>query len=146
MRYIKTLLLACLFFVLLIFFFQNQTVLAQELQLTLNLFFTAAMTSIKLPFYFLIIAAFLLGAVLSLSLLVWDKINLTAKLMKNNWYIKALENEVEKLQKQVGATPAPGFFDKLRGIPDVVKGSKKESAEGNDINKIASAEKNVSAN
>lgn len=122
MRYIKTLLLACLFFVLLIFFFQNQTVLAQELQLTLNLFFTAAMTSIKLPFYFLIIAAFLLGAVLSLSLLVWDKINLTAKLMKNTWYIKTLEKEVEKLQKQVGDTPTPGFFDKLRGIPGAVKG------------------------
>ena len=100
MRYIKTLLLACLFFVLLIFFFQNQAVLSQDLQLTLNLFFVSAMTSIKLPFYFLIIAAFFLGAILSLSLLVWDKINLTAKIIKNNWYIKNLENEISKLQKQ----------------------------------------------
>lgn len=127
MRYIKTLLLACLFFVLLIFFFQNQAVLSQDLQLTLNLFFVSAMTSIKLPFYFLIIAAFFLGAILSLSLLVWDKINLTAKIIKNNWYIKNLENEISKLQKQFGVVPSSGFLDKMRDLSAKVKPSQQNN-------------------
>lgn len=116
MRYIKTLLLACLFFVLLIFFFQNQAVLSQDLQLTLNLFFVSAMTSIKLPFYFLIITAFFLGVVLSLSLLVWDKINLSAKIIKSNWQIKSLEREVEKLQKQLGKDSTSGLMGKVRNL------------------------------
>lgn len=128
MRYIKTLLLACLFFVLLIFFFQNQAVLSQDLQLTLNLFFVSAMTSIKLPFYFLIIAAFFLGAILSLSLLVWDKINLTAKIIKNNWYIKNLENEISKLQKQFGVVPSSGFLDKMRDLSAKVKPAQQDNA------------------
>lgn len=129
MRYIKTLLLACLFFVLLIFFFQNQAVLSQDLQLTLNLFFVSAMTSIKLPFYFLIIVAFFLGAILSLSLLVWDKINLTAKNIKNNWYIKNLENEVAKLQKQCGVEPSSGFLDKMRNLSAKAKPVQQDNAD-----------------
>lgn len=128
MRYIKTLLLACLFFVLLIFFFQNQAVLSQDLQLTLNLFFVSAMTSIKLPFYFLIIAAFFLGAILSLSLLVWDKINLTAKNIKNGWYIKNLENEIAKLHKQFGVEQSSNFLDKMRGLTAKVKPSQQNDA------------------
>ena len=54
MRYIKVLILAVFIFLCLIFFFQNQAALSQEMQMTLNLFFIPPMTSITLPFYFLL--------------------------------------------------------------------------------------------
>lgn len=102
MRYVKVLLLAILFFLALVFFFQNQNALSQNLVLTLNLFFLPPMASIPLPFYFLIVAAFFVGAVLALAFLVWDKVNLSARLMKSKWRVSSLEREMEKLRKQLG--------------------------------------------
>ena len=61
MRYVKVLLLAILFFLALVFFFQNQNALSQNLVLTLNLFFLPPMTSIPLPFYFMVVAAFFMA-------------------------------------------------------------------------------------
>ncbi len=87
MRYVKVLLLAILFFLALVFFFQNQNALSQNLVLTLNLFFLPPMTSIPLPFYFMVVAAFFMGAVLALGFLVWDKVNLSARLMKSKWRV-----------------------------------------------------------
>ena len=55
MRYIKVLLLVLLIFFSLVFFFQNQTALSTAMTLKLNLFFVPEMTSIPLPFYFIVI-------------------------------------------------------------------------------------------
>ena len=76
MRYLKVLFLACLIFLILVFFFQNQTVLSTKMELKLDLFFIPPMSSISLPFYFLLICSFFLGVVLSLIFLVWDRLNL----------------------------------------------------------------------
>ena len=103
MRYVKVLLLAILFFLALIFFFQNQNALSQNLVLTLNLFFLPPMASIPLPFYFV-------GAVLALAFLVWDKVNLSARLMKSKWRVSSLEREMEKLRKQLGAETSRSSF------------------------------------
>ena len=46
MRYIKVLLLAIVFFLALVFFFQNQGPLSQDMVLTLHLFFIPPMHSI----------------------------------------------------------------------------------------------------
>ncbi|WP_291448899.1 lipopolysaccharide assembly protein LapA domain-containing protein [Desulfovibrio sp.] len=110
MRYVKVLLLAILFFLALVFFFQNQNALSQNLVLTLNLFFLPPMASIPLPFYFLIVAAFFVGAVLALGFLVWDKVNLSARLMKSKWRVSSLERDVEKLRKQLGAETSRSSF------------------------------------
>ena len=110
MRYIKVLLLAVVFFLALVFFFQNQGALSQSMVLTLNLFFVPAMSSIALPFYFLVIAAFACGALMTLGFLVWDKVNLTARLMKQKWQISSLEREVEKLKKKAGVDTARAQF------------------------------------
>lgn len=101
MRYIKALVLAILIFLALVFFFQNQTALSQQLELTLNLFFIPPMTSIPLPFYFLVIAAFFVGALLSLALLFWDRCNTSAKLVKSRWHISSLEKELARLKKDI---------------------------------------------
>ncbi|MBQ4567032.1 MAG: LapA family protein [Desulfovibrio sp.] len=105
MRYIKVLLLAVLFFLALIFFFQNQAALSQKMALTLHLFFLPAMTSIELPFYFLVISAFFIGVLLAVSFLAWEKFTTSAKLMKTKWRVSSLEREVEKLRKQVESVP-----------------------------------------
>lgn len=101
MRYIKVFLLAAFFFFALVFFFQNQTVLAQQLQLVLNLFFIPKFTSITLPFYFLIITAFLCGCLLALFLLMWDKFSTSARLVKKRWQVSTLQNEVNSLKRQL---------------------------------------------
>lgn len=101
MRYVKALVLAILIFLALVFFFQNQTALSQQLELTLNLFFIPPMTSIPLPFYFLVIAAFFVGALLSLALLFWDRCNTSAKLVKSRWHISSLEKELARLKKDI---------------------------------------------
>lgn len=110
MRYVKVLLLAVAFFLSLVFFFQNQASLSQQLVLTLNLFFIPPMSSIALPFYFLVVAAFALGALFTLCFLVWDKVNLSARLLKHKWQISSLEREVEKLRKKLGSESARSAF------------------------------------
>ena len=118
MRYIKVLLLAVVFFLALVFFFQNQGALSQSMVLTLNLFFVPAMSSIALPFYFLVIAAFACGALMTLGFLVWDKVNLTARLMKQKWQISSLERELDKTKKKLGADTARAQFLSKNGKTD----------------------------
>lgn len=113
MRYIKVLLLAIVFFLALVFFFQNQGPLSQDMVLTLHLFFIPPMHSIPLPFYFLVIVAFALGSLLTLSFLVWDKLNLSARLMKHKWHISSLEREMVKLRKKADTeTTKRGFLQR----------------------------------
>ncbi len=98
MRYIKVLLLVLIFFLSMVFFVQNQGPLSQKLTLELDLLFFPLMKSIPLPLYFLLLASFMIGALVCFLILVWDKVNLTAKVVKNNWRIHALEKELEKIK------------------------------------------------
>lgn len=110
MRYVKVLLLVLLIFFSLVFFFQNQAPLSTAMTLKLNLFFIPEMTSIPLPFYFIVIVAFFVGALLAVALLVWDKMHLTARYMKAKWRVSALEREVAKLKKSLDGETARGDF------------------------------------
>lgn len=122
MRYIKVLLLAIVFFLALVFFFQNQGPLSQDMVLTLHLFFIPPMHSIPLPFYFLVIVAFALGALLTLSFLVWDKLNLSARLMKHKWHISSLEREMAQLRKKADMKTAKrSFFHRNKEKTDAVQ-------------------------
>lgn len=109
MRYIKVLLLVLVFFLCMVFFFQNQEALSKEMVLKLHLFFTPPMASIPLPLYFLVLAAFLMGALLSILMLAWDKMHLSARLMKATWRVRALEKEAEQLKNAMGPSAARGF-------------------------------------
>ena len=95
MRFLKVLILVVAIFLALVFLFQNQTALSQDMVLTLNLFFMEPMSSIPLPLYFMLIAAFALGALLSVCFLVWDKMHGTARFMKARWRINQLEREAK---------------------------------------------------
>ncbi|MBO4335282.1 MAG: DUF1049 domain-containing protein [Desulfovibrio sp.] len=116
MRYIKVLLLACLIFLALVFFFQNQNILATKMELKLDLFFIPPMTSISLPFYFLVICAFFVGVLLALSLLVWDRLQLSARLLKSKWKVQSLSSKLAKAERLLNRTPKPSWFTRLRNF------------------------------
>lgn len=98
MRYIKVLILAVFIFLCLIFFFQNQAPLSQEMTMSLNLFFIPTMTSIALPFYFLLMASFFLGAVLCWLLLIWDRLNVMARSTLLRRKVREMEKKITSLQ------------------------------------------------
>ncbi len=136
MRYFKVLLIIFIFFLSMVFFFQNQAVLSTEMVLHLNLFFFPPMSSISLPFYFLVLAAFLLGAIAAMLALMWDKIQLSTKHMKCTWKVRALEKEVEKLQAALGPqTPKSSFFGNRSKLESTTKTAqnKKTSSSYDDI-------------
>lgn len=101
MRYVKILLLALFIFFAVLFFIQNQAPLSQEMTLSLNLFFMPVLTSIPLPFYFIVVAAFCIGCLLAVLWFMWDKFNTSAKLVRGRWRITSLEKEITTLKKQV---------------------------------------------
>ena len=94
MRYIKVLLLVLLFFISMLFLFQNQETLARDMTLKLNLFFLPPVKPLSLPTYFILLAGFLLGGLFSMAFLLWDKLALSAKLMKAQWRVRNLEKEM----------------------------------------------------
>lgn len=106
MRYLKILLLALFIFFAVLFFIQNQGPLSQDMALTLNLFFIPPITSIPLPFYFVVVGAFVIGCVLSVLWLFWDKFNTSARLMKTKWRISSLEKELAQTKKQLEGAKA----------------------------------------
>ena len=119
MRYIKVLLLVLLFFVSMLFFFQNQEALGKEMALKLDLFlpFLPPMKPLALPTYFVLLAGFLLGALFAMALLLWDKLSLSAKLMKAQWRARSLEKEVAQYAAKAAAVATPAeakarFFSK----------------------------------
>lgn len=114
MRYIKVLILACFIFLSLVFFFQNQTPLSTKMELSLDLFFIPPMKSITLPFYFLLVCAFFAGVLMSILMLVWDRLHLSARLLKDKWQIKSLSNKLQKAESLLSNVERPSFFAKVR--------------------------------
>ncbi len=134
MRYVKVLLFVLIFFVSMVFFFQNQTTLSTEMKLQLQLFFVEPMESIALPFYFLVLAAFLLGAILAVCALVWDKMSLSARLMKSQWRVRSLEKEVatlkaKQVQQELPAVEVPAETKGKKEAEKPVEAPKKEEKE-----------------
>ena len=127
MRYIKVLLLVFIFFVSMLFLFQNQETLGRDMALKLDFFFLPPMKPVSLPTYFILLAGFLLGALVSMVFFLWDRLALSAKMMKAQWKIRNLEKEVAKYEaKAVLVAPAgtENSFKKSEltkiemGIPD----------------------------
>lgn len=99
MRYVKVLLLVVLFFLVMMFFVQNQGVFSQEMGLKLDLLFIPPVESAPLPFYTLLLICFLLGALCTLLMLVWDRLTISTKLTMANMRIRSLEKELQKADK-----------------------------------------------
>lgn len=104
MRYIKVLLLVILFFLVMMFFVQNQGAFSQAVPLKLDLLFLPPVECAPLPFYTMLIICFVLGALCILAMLMWDRLSLSAKLTMANMRVRSLEKEVTKSHKEQDAT------------------------------------------
>lgn len=117
MRFVKVLVLVLVFFISMMFFVQNNAVLSQTVALKLDLFFDTAWSSIELPFYFMVLCAFLLGALLTMLLLMISRMRAGAALRRANKRIRVLEKELNSLRNlpletarkapEPAAAPAP---------------------------------------
>ena len=131
MRYIKVLLLVILFFLVMMFFVQNQGAFPQALPLRLDLLFIPPVESAPLPFYTLLIICFVLGALCILAMLMWDRVSLSAKLTMANMRVRSLEKELAKtakgtdaVQKQLEASEA-----RAARLAEDVENAKKAASE-----------------
>ena len=130
MRYIKVLLLVILFFLVMMFFVQNQCALSQAVALKLDLLFLPPVESAPLPFDTLLIICFVLGALCILAMLMWDRVSLSAKLTMANMRARGFEKDVAKalktneaLQKKLDAAEA-----KAAQLAEDVENAKKSAS------------------
>lgn len=98
MRFVKVLILVLVFFISMMFFVQNNAVLSQAVTLKLDLFFDTAWSSIELPFYFMVLCAFLLGALCTMLMLMVSRLRAGAALRRANKRIRVLEKELNSLR------------------------------------------------
>ena len=135
MRYIKVLLLVIIFFISMLFLFQNQETLSRDMLLQMNLFYLPPMKPVPLPTYFVLLAGFLLGALSAVGLLLWDKLAMSAKLMKANWRVRSLEKELARYMVKKDMASQPAAKGKSVALP-AAKGDKldKNNKAKDDIN------------
>ncbi len=96
MRYIKVFLAIVFFYFVMLFFVQNQEALAQTMPLKLDLMFLPPMESTPISFYALALITFLLGGLVALIMLIWDRLSLSTQLGSCRRRTKSLEKELQK--------------------------------------------------
>lgn len=142
MRYIKAFIIICVFFVCMIFFFQNHAVLSKTVAFQLNLLVMPSMTSIEIPFYFVMLGAFLLGGLLSLAILFVGRVKMSVSLARANMRIRTIESDQRRMlgrMKELSCTPEEkkSFMDSIKeSFSFSFKGKgKKDKAEAAEENK-----------
>ena len=101
MRYLKVLLLVLVFFLVMLFFVDNQAAFTAKFPLTLDLrVIPAFTTATPVPCYFMLLGAFLIGGLLTLAMLLWDRLSLSARLGVSKVRANSLERDVNKAKKQ----------------------------------------------
>jgi len=99
MRYIKVLLGVLFFFIVMLFFVQNQVAFSQEMMLKLDMLFFTVESSSPVHFYALLLISFLVGALVCFSMLIWDRLALVGRVGFSKMKIRSLEHDVEKAAK-----------------------------------------------
>lgn len=123
MRYIKVLLLVLVFFVVMMFFVQNQSSFADPVTLRLDVLFLPPMESLPIPLYAIMLACFASGAILVLLMLVWDRVVITGRLTAARRKITSLE------KKLAAATDAQARLEKERAEVETKLQKQLEDAE-----------------
>ena len=112
MQYIKALVLVLFFFLAMVFLCQNQVALSREVALQLNLLLLPSTETVKLPFYFVVIAAFLLGAVFCFLLLMWDRVSMSARAVRAGWRVRTMQNEQLQMVAQIRQMASAAMEDR----------------------------------
>ena len=99
MRFIKVLLLIVIFTCGLLFFIQNSKELETALTLKFSLYYgDLSWTGKPLPFFVIVLAAFVVGAVLSALYLLLDRVRMGCTLLKYKNDLRAKEKEIDRLR------------------------------------------------
>lgn len=101
MRYIKVFLLVLLFFVIMMLFVQNQASFSDSVTLTFDTMFGPTFKSMPLPRYALLLMSFALGAVVVLSMLLWDRLSLSSRLGAARRRGNSLQKQLDKANAQI---------------------------------------------
>ena len=100
MRYLKVLLMILLFFLVTLFFVDNQGAFSYKLPLKLDLrIFPPISTEQPIPCYFMLLACFLLGSIITLLMLVWDRLSLSTRLSLCRMRSNGLEKDLNRARK-----------------------------------------------
>lgn len=97
MKYLRVAALILLFFFSMLFFVQNHELLSKTVRLHLELFGTS-FQSTDIPYYLIVLLAFVVGGFIALIYLLAEKIRLSSELKNNRAKIKDLEKEVNSLR------------------------------------------------
>lgn len=97
MRYIKVIFLIALFFFSMLFFIQNTELISTTISLKLDIFGNTFATP-NIPVYFLILLAFVLGALFTLIYLISDRMKLSKQVKEYRQKISELEKELTSLR------------------------------------------------
>jgi ribose/xylose/arabinose/galactoside ABC-type transport system permease subunit len=116
MRFIKTFILLLFLIVTALFFLQNSVALEQEVDFQFKLYLSDYIwDSGPLPFFFVILFAFAVGALLSIFLLGMERFRLGNRIRAANKKIRILEKELQgllelplsaKLEQDIAQPPA----------------------------------------
>lgn len=98
MRFIKVLIIILFVFVGLMILIQNNEVLSTTMSLRFDVYVLDAWKSIPLPFYFLLLVSFLIGALFTLSYFLVEKIRMSAELRSCRSRLGRLEKELNSLR------------------------------------------------
>ncbi len=101
MRYLKVFLLVLIFFIVMMFFVQNQASFADPVVLKLDLFFMEPLESFPLPLYSVMLICFALGAFIVLLMLMWDRLTLSSRAMAARRRAIALEKKLAKVETEL---------------------------------------------
>ena len=99
MRFIKVLLLIVIFTCGLLFFIQNSKELETALTLKFSLYYgDLSWTGKPLPFFVIVLAAFVVGAVFSALYLLIDRVRMGCTLLKYKNDLRSKEKEIDRLR------------------------------------------------
>ncbi len=100
MRYVIMVFLLVFFFISIIFFYQNGEALATELVLRWDLLDFYSFKSIPLPFYFIVLASFFIGSLITIIYFLLEKTRVYSNLRKMKKENKKLQQELSLLRPQ----------------------------------------------
>ena len=122
MRFLKALWLTVFFFFSIIFFIQNNDVLSKPMSLRFDFYyFDYVWSNTAVPFFFIILVAFVAGAIVTLGYLVMDRVRLKMEFSRCRRVVRRQEKELKKL-RAIPLEPTP-----LPELPEATKSSAENS-------------------
>ncbi len=135
MRVVKVFVLIVFFFFCMIFFVQNTAMLSTPLVLKMDVF-SLSYASPEVPFYVVLLLAFVVGGLFSLAYFILERVRLGNKVKEQAGRIAALEKELAASKSYSGITSgyASSYASPVETASDVPEAY---AASGEDVSEIS---------